>query len=107
MLDIGNPTSNFQLQTSNFQHHFAFIRKLNRVVQQVNQNLPQTSHITFDRQRHVVVNRDGEFQFLLRRFRRQKINRRLDALVHIKWLILQIEFTRFDLGEIQNIIDDR
>ena len=55
--------------------------------------------------RQRAVNKGRDFDLLALRARRQQFDRRLDQLHEIERLLFEVELAGFDLGEIENFLD--
>ena len=80
--------------------------ELDSIAEQVDEHLPQPGHIAAHPRRNVIVHLVGDLQFLLRRLRRQEVQRVFDASAQVKRLALQFELAGLDLREVENVVDD-
>ena len=76
------------------------------VAEQVDEHLAQPGHVAEDLRRHAVVHLVGQVELLFRRLGGQQIQGVLDARAQVEGLVLQFELAGFDLGEIQDVVDD-
>src|SRR5207249_159372 len=88
------------------EHDLAPFRELDRVREQVQQNLAQARHVTGDARRRVLTNQVRQVDALLRRARGDQVERALDAFPHVERLRLQLELAGLDLGEVEDVVDD-
>jgi hypothetical protein len=93
--------------SSYIHHHLAGLGKLNRIAQQVHQNLAQARDIADNRLWNIAFNQIRQVDPLFRRARSQEIERRLDTFAQIEWLLLQVELAGLDLRKVQNVVDNR
>ena len=89
-----------------FQSHFPGGREFNRVADQVDQNLAQAPFVS----NHEVWNRGLDFQpqrevFLLGT-QGEAFHRFFQALAETERGRVDRDLTRFDLGKVQNVVDD-
>ncbi len=88
------------------QDHFATLRELDRVVEQVEQDLPHPGHVAHHGVGNALVHGVGDVEAFLGRSGSDEAQARLDALAHVERNVLDRNLARLDLGEVQNIIDD-
>ena len=88
------------------QHDFSLFRELHRIVEQVEQNLPQAGHIAGNGGRNFLGNLIGQFQTFIRRPGYHQIQGAFNTAAQVEGLVLQFHLAGFDLREVQNIIDD-
>ena len=102
----GNRTSRKTLCLhANF--HLALRGELHAVGHEVYQNLAQPGDVADHRLGCVRVELIKQVQAFFGRFGRQQIQRFLNASAQIKWTIFQVQFARFDFGEIEDVVNDR
>ncbi len=88
-------------------HYLALFSELDGVAEQVGEDLAQAGHVSDDRLRRSRSDQVGQIQPLFARLRRQQVEGALDALAQVERLVLEIEPVGLDLGEIQDVVDDR
>ena len=88
-------------------HHLTRRRELHRITDQIHENLPQPSDIADKNFRDGILHVVGEIDFFLRRLHRQQLQRLLDASMNLKRMMLQFQLARFDLREVEDVVDDR
>ncbi|MNV49654.1 hypothetical protein D3C71_1416150 [compost metagenome] len=81
-------------------------RELHGVADQIEQHLLQPFRISANNVRHIESDFTGQRKTFLLRTRRDDIKRILDAVSQPEGAILKLAFSRLDLGQIQNVIDD-
>src|SRR5579862_9182688 len=86
---------------------FAFGSEFQRVAQQVDQNLAQTRSIADKGSRNAVFHVIDELEIFLDGFGREKVQGIFEAGTQLEGLAVELEFSGFDFGEIQNVIGDR
>jgi hypothetical protein len=89
------------------QHDLAGVGELDRVRQEVEQDLAQARHVADDRGRNVAVEVVDEVQALLHGARGDEVERGLDALAQVERLRLELHPVRLDLAEVEHVVDDR
>ena len=87
-------------------HDLARLGELDRVAQEVDQDLPQAPGVADEHRRHRALEEVGELQALLGGVRRQELDRLLHASGHVHRRLLELELSRFDLREVENVVDD-
>ena len=87
--------------------HFAFLRKFDSVAAEVQQDLAQAARIAAHQVRKARIDQGDDLEALGMRLNRQQSGDVFDRIAHIHVEDFQIELAGFDLGEIQNVIDDR
>ena len=87
-------------------HHFALFSKLDRIIDQIDQNLAQAGDIPHNRSWHVGAGLDREIKLLLIGAGRKQLNGALQAFAQIKSDHLQVQLAGFDLREIEDVIDN-
>src|SRR5205085_12533019 len=91
---------------SNFDHHFAMLRKLDSIADQVDDDLPQPAGITDQVVGDVGEDVAGQLQALFVRAQGEGLHRIAEAVAEREGDVVQIELARFDLGEVENVVDD-
>ena len=89
-----------------FDDHFALVGELHGVADKIDENLPQPGHVADQNLGNGVVHQVGEVEVLLGGLGRQQIHGLLDAGVEFEGMMFQFEFAGFDLGEVEDVIDD-
>ncbi len=87
-------------------HDLAHVRELDGVADEIDQNLTQASRIAADFRRHVRIDRADQFQALGVRTRGADFDRLFDGFAQTEIDALEFELAGFDLGEIENVVDD-
>ena len=87
--------------------HRAPTRELHRVSHQIDQNLPQASGVAPHLRRYLGAYQTDQFQAFLLGFDREQLGRILQRRRQVEIHNLQLQFARLDLGEIQDVIDQR
>ena len=85
----------------------AALGELDRVGEQVEQDLAQPGHVAADRRRHVALEDVGDVETLLGRARADQVERRLDALAQVERMRLDVHPPGLDLREVEDVVDDR
>ena len=80
--------------------------ELDRVREQVQEDLAQARHVADDRRGSPVAEHVCQVEALLGGPRRHEVERPLDAFPEVEGLRLQIEPPRLDLREVQDVVDD-
>jgi hypothetical protein len=88
-------------------HHFAHGGELDRVADQVHQDLPETTLVADQRVGDRGIDVTGELEPLVVRPERQRAQRALEALAEPERRRVQQHHTRLDLGEVEDVVDDR
>jgi hypothetical protein len=89
------------------QHDLAGVGELDRVRQEIEQDLAQARHVADDRGRNVAFEVVDEVQAFLDGARRDEVERGLDALAQVERLRLELHPVRLDLAEVEHVVDDR
>ena len=89
-----------------FDDDFALVGELHGVADQIDQDLPQPGHVADQDLGNGVVHQAGEVEVLLGGLGRQQIQGLLDAGVEFEGMVFQFEFAGFDLGEVEDVVDD-
>ena len=85
----------------------AALGELDRVGEQVEQDLAQPGQVGADRRRHVALEDVGDVETLLGRARADQVERRLDALAQVERMRLDVHPPGLDLREVEDVVDDR
>ena len=89
------------------QHHLALLGKLQRVSDQVVQYLAQPRGIAFANGGHAGFHVASQLQILLVRRKRERPHHFIDKVAQVERGFIQLQPARFDLREIQHIVDHR
>ena len=89
-----------------FDDHFALVGELHGVADQIDENLPQPGHVADQNLGNGVVHQAGQVEVLFGRLGREQIHGLLDAGVEFEGMMLQLELAGFDLGEVEDVVDD-
>ena len=81
--------------------------ELDGITDQIDENLPEAPGIPHQSLRHVGKHVGEQFQPLLPRHHIQCAQGIAEAVPHLEVYGRQVEFSRFDLGEVENVIDHR
>ena len=92
-------------QVRYLHQHFAIIRKLNGISDQVIQDLTQPPYVTDNETRHVRIDTKSQFQFFEVRFDRKGSNRVTQTLANVEDPFFNFEFASFNFREVQHVID--
>ena len=87
------------------QRHLSASGKLDGVGQQIHDDLPQARGVPNHRSRHIGRDVANQFEILFVGAKRPLCGALLDAVAQVE-LHVHVELARFDLGEIQNVVDD-
>ena len=88
-------------------HHFALTCELDRVAYEIDQNLAQPKRIAPQPIRNAAVDGERNVQTLLRGSHAESLHRVGDQLANGEVHRLQLEAARFDLGEVEDVLDGR
>ena len=89
------------------QRHFARRGELHRVAQEIDQDLPQARDVAMNPPRQRGIDLRGELEPFLGGANREQVHRFFDAFHEVERLVLDVESARFDLREIQDVVDER
>ena len=81
--------------------------EFDRVADQVQQHLLQAVRIAHHAVRHGFVDMDAQVQALFAGGHRENLDRLVHALAQREWDRTQVQLSGFDLGEIQNVVQQR
>ena len=87
------------------QFHLALLGKLQRVGQQVTQDLLQPCAIGIQRKRHIGIDNNLQLQPFLLGHRPERYLLLGEEFAQVQRLQLELHVARFDLGKIQHIVD--
>ena len=88
-----------------FDHDLTLVCELDRVADEVDQDLPEPGHIADQNLRDGIVHDVRQVQLLFRRLGRKQVQRLLDAGVDLERMAFQLQFPRFDFREIKDVVD--
>src|SRR5207245_5455166 len=92
-------------------HHgetdFANFREFDSVADEVEQHLPETQRVAVKVAVHVGINHGAEFEPLGSDAVGKYVRDVVDQLVEIEVAALDLEFSSFDLRQIEDVIDER
>ena len=91
----------------NIHHHFALIGELDGVTDKIDEHLTQADGITAKPAGHIGMNVPGQFKLLRMGARAKRFEHVAQFFAHIEIDRFQFQFAGFDLGEVQNLVDDR
>ena len=83
----------------------ALIGELHRVADQIDQHLAQTRHVAVNSTRHVRLDVVDQLDTLLAGALADQVERILDHAGDVERFVLKLHATRFDLGKIQDVVD--
>ena len=85
----------------------ALLGELDRVADEIEQHLPQPARIADERRRHAGLNSARKLEPLFVRARRQQPDGILDRAADVERHMFEREPARFDLGEVEDLVDQR
>ena len=85
----------------------SLLRELHRIAHQVGHDLTDPAHIAHQHRRQFGIHPHNQFKILLGNLGRHKCRHVLNRLAQRERCRVQFHLTRIQLGEIQNVIDDR
>ena len=88
------------------QHDFALVRELDGVAEDVQEHLAQSAGVADEVGRHVGRDVVGELEPFLRGAERQQLGGVADGLAEIERGVVELEPLRFDLREVEDVVDD-
>ena len=86
-------------------HHLAGLGELAGVAAQVEQHLLQAQRVADQRRRHVGRQVNQQLEPLVLHLDRQHVDQRLQHVFQPEIDVFDVEFARFNFGEIQNVVD--
>ena len=89
------------------EHHLALLGELHRVVEQVDQDLAQSRHVAENGRRDVRPDFHRQVELLFGGAGREQVDGALQTLAQVKGGVFQLHLSGFDLGEVQDVVDDR
>ncbi len=87
--------------------HFALLGELHGVAAEVDENLTQARRVALDELGQLRIHDARELQALAVRLDGEQPRHVLDGVAQVEVDVLEIELARFDLGEVENVVDDR
>ena len=105
-----NPNRRFLLRlrlNRHFHDHISPFGELDGVGRQVHHNLPEAARIAKQISRHIGMEETGQIEPFGRCAFRHEVQGFFDGQAQIELDRLQIQFPRFNLGKIENVVDDR
>ena len=87
------------------QYHFADVGELDCVAQQVDEDLPQPRRIASERSRHIRRHLIRQLEALLMRPQRQRSHDVLDDLAEVEIHRVERQLARFDLREVEDVVE--
>ena len=85
---------------------FAPVGELDRVADEIEENLAQALVITDETRGQILMDDVDEIEALLARFRRHQVERFLDAGTEIERKLVERQLARLDLREIEDVVDN-
>ena len=101
------PAAALDARAAEPQLDLAVLRELEGVGQQVERDLADAARIADEPDRQVGIDRVHELQSLLRRHRRHQVEGALDRAPQLERLVVQLDLAGLDLGEVEDVVDDR
>ena len=89
------------------QRHAAALSELDRVAGQIQQHLAQPCRVSHDFHRQPFVDKGGDFELPRLGAWCQQFGDILDQCGKREWTILEVDFSSFNLGIIQQFLDQR
>ena len=93
------------------QHHLTGFGELDRVAEQVQQDLAQPCDVAIDHGRHferaVALEQIGDVEVLLGGATGDQVERRFDAVAQVEGVALDVHAPGLDLREVEDVVDDR
>ena len=89
------------------QHHFAFLSELQRVAHQIENDLSQAVVVANHHVGHVEMDIERQFQSQPIGADGKQFHGVSETLAQVERLVVQHELSGLDLGEVQDIVDDR
>ena len=93
--------------TGQAQAHAAGLGELYRIADEVQQDLAQTVAVADESRRQGGRDMGRKLEPLGLRARRHQFRNRLDELDHVEGLLDQFQLAGFDLGEVEDVVDQR
>ena len=94
------------LRTADIQHDLAAMRELDRVADQIDHDLPQASRVPDERVGHIGRDSKRQFQMFAMRPHRERLHRIPQHLAQAEDIWDEVQFSRLDLREVENVVDD-
>src|SRR4029078_12725698 len=96
------------LLKADMHHHFtAAVRKFNGVADEIVQDLPEPARIAAQKAGNAGIDVTGQLDVLAVSTFGQQFHGAFDRFAQVEIEELEHEFAGFDLGEVQNVVDDR
>ena len=96
-----------ELLATDSHDDLAPFRELHRVRQEVEEDLTEPTDVADKGHRHRVVDRVDELQLLARGGGSDDVERRFDRVTHDEGIRVELDPTRLDLREVEDVVDDR
>src|SRR5437016_13459545 len=90
----------------NLDYKFAGFGELERVADEIDQDLLQAGDIPGNDRRSIVRDDARQIEAFLSRFGRQHIQGLFNTLAKIERPVLQLQLARLDLGEVEDVVND-
>ncbi len=87
-------------------HDFAAVGELDRVGQQVDQDLAQARDVADQRGGHAVVDEVGEVDVLLAGFGADQVHRLFQAAAQVEGIVLDFQLADLDFRVVEDVVDD-
>ena len=88
------------------EHHLAVLGELDRVLEQIAQDLPQPHRIAGQARRDVGLDSDAELEPFFMGLQPLLVGDALDQIFEIELLLFEAELAAFDLGEVEDYGDE-
>ncbi len=85
--------------------NLALLRELDRIRQQVEQDLPESARVSDDSRRSVLVDQAAQLDLFLPGARRDDVECALDAFPEVDRLVLELELAGLDLRVVEDVVD--
>src|ERR1700678_4562752 len=105
-LDAQGQDTVFVHRARGIQDDVAFVGELNRIADEVHDDLAQAPRIAARNERHVGADIDDEFDALHGRLQRHGGHRLVDDIARIEVHALELEAGGLDLGDIEYVVDE-
>jgi hypothetical protein len=102
--DHARPGGRFALHRD---RDFALSGELDRVADQVDQHLPDSSRVASERLGNFVPDFARQLEALLMRAQRQRLERLFDGLAQREGDRIEVETPGLDLGKVEDVVDDQ
>src|SRR5258708_3875039 len=101
----GPRLGDFTLMLLDAHNDFAFFRKFNRISKEVRKDLAQARDVAMQGVWQSILDEIGQIQFLCAGSGADQIESFLNAEAQIERQFLQVQFARFNFGEVEDVID--